>query len=218
MNLLKKWNLISGMLCTCFLASVSGQTEYELTFQGLLADIEGTAIMEDTFTLAIQIHPVNKQNMLYEYTSQAETDGTGWFGFTISNIAEFMMEEDGSWKSIVLQMEFSPNTHTDWIKEGNDFLVNYTLAPSKIAGDLFQMTRMEGSGLEVYSEEHLHAFRDHYPFAYLTGGFLITDQPPIDSLSITDLRQWLTPTEEDEDAASRGIKGGFPVGGYRKKR
>jgi hypothetical protein len=70
----------------------------------------------------------------------------------------------------------------------------------------------------VHSEEHLFAFKDLYPFAYLTGGFLMTDTPPISAQSLADLREWLTPDALDEnDDTSRGVKGGFPVGGYHKK-
>lgn len=215
MNLLMKWVTISGTLIFFCLGSMSGQTRYELSFQGHLADIEGTAIHEDTFTLTVSLRRINDREVRFRFTSEAVTDREGWFGFNIDNVAEFMIEEDGSWEPIVLQMEFMPNPHTDWMKEGNDFLVTYLIEPSKTDDAIFQMTRMEGSGLDVYAETHLHAFRDIYPFAYLKGGFLITDRPPVDSLSIADLRQWMTPEEED---TSRGIKGGFPVGGYRKKK
>jgi len=77
---------------------------------------------------------------------------------------------------------------------------------------------MEGSELVVHTENHLFAFKDQYPFAYLTGGFLITDKPPVSTQSISDLQQWLLPVDQDEDGApSRGVKGGFPAGGYYKK-
>ena len=218
MNLLKKWLVVSAALLTCLLPPMAGQEGYELYFQGFLADIEGAAIREDTFTLTVSLRRIGDQEKLQEISTVKSTDREGWFGFSIENVTEWMMEEDGTWKPVVLEMEFIPNLHTDWMEEGNDFLVTYILEPSKTAGALFQMTRMEGSTLEVYAETHLHAFRDRYPFAYLTGGFLISDQPPIDSLSIADLKQWLTPGELDEDDTSRGVKGGFPVGGYRKKK
>ena len=218
MSLLKKWLVISGTLFICFVGSITGQTGYQLNFQGLLADIEGHAIIEDTFRLTIHLRGINDSENLFEHDSIVATDKEGWFAFTIDHVTKYMMSEDGTWKPILLQLEFNPDTHTEWLDQGSDFLVTYTLEPSKSAGALFQMTRMEGSSLEVYSETHLHAFRDLYPFAYLTGGFLITDQPPIDSLSVADLRQWLTPGELDEEDTSRGIKGGFPVGGYRKKK
>jgi hypothetical protein len=219
MNLLNKGFLILGVLLTGFSGSLAGQSAYELTFQGMLADIDGAGIGEESFILKVQIRPHTSAEVLHEFTADVKTDREGWFGFTIQNIARFMMNEDGSWRPILIRMEFSPDDQTSWIEQGNDFLVTYTLEPSKSPASLFQMTRMEGSELEVYSEEHLHAFRDHYPFAYLTGGYLITDIPPIDSISVADLRQWLTPDpDEEEDASSRGVKGGFPMGGYRKKK
>ena len=78
---------------------------------------------------------------------------------------------------------------------------------------------MEGTELDSYSEDHLYAFKDQYPFAYLTGGFLMTDQPPVTEQSIADLKQWLLPDDQNEDGTlSRGVKGGFPAGGYYKKK
>ena len=219
MNLIKKGFLMLGMLVAGLPGSLLGQSAYELTFQGILAGIDGEGIGNESFLLKVQIRTDPADEVLYEFTSDVHTDEEGWFGFTISNISEFMMKVDGSWKPILLRMEFLPGDQTSWIEKGNDFLVTYTLKPSESSEHLFQMTRMEGSDLEVYSEEHLHAFRDLYPFAYLTGGFLITDTPPIDQQSVTDLQIWLTPDPEDEEeAASRGVKGGFPVGGYRKKK
>jgi len=49
------------------------------------------------------------------------------------------------------------------------------------------------------------------------GGFLLSDAPPIDQNSVGDLRQWIVPDPTDSGAATRGVKGGFPKGGYRKK-
>jgi hypothetical protein len=216
MNLQKKWLFLSATLLIFMLHPMAGQAGHELRFQGLLADIEGVPIGEDIFQLNVLVHQINNREILYEFSSVKTTDKEGWFGFTIEDVTQYMMQENGTCKPVVLQLEFIPDTHTNWMEEGNDFLVTYTLEPSKTTGAVFQMTRMEGSALEVYSDAHLHAFRDHYPFAYLTGGFLLSDQPPIDSLSIADLRQWLTPDEEED--ASRGVKGGFPVGGYRKKK
>jgi hypothetical protein len=219
MNLLNKGFLTLGVLLAGFSGSLVGQSAYELTFQGILADIDGAGIGDESFMLKVQIRLHASGEVLHEFTSDAKTDREGWFGFTISSISGYMMNEDGSWRPILIRMEFLPDDQTSWIEKGNDFLVTYTLEPSKRSTSLFQMTRMEGSELEVYSEEHLHAFRDLYPFAYLTGGYLITDIPPADSVSVADLRQWLTPDPDDEgDASSRGVKGGFPMGGYRKKK
>ena len=120
---------------------------------------------------------------------------------------------------VIIRMEFLPSYGTSWMRKGDEFLVTYTLTPEQPDQTIhMKMTRMEGSDLVVHSEDHLYAFKDQYPFAYLTGGFVLTDQPPVSEESIADLRQWLSPSGQVERSeGSRGVKGGFPVGGYRKK-
>jgi hypothetical protein len=80
-----------------------------------------------------------------------------------------------------------------------------------------KMARMEGSELSVHQEDNLYAFKDEYPFGYLTGGFLLTDSPPVNETSKDDLRHWIIPDPTESGAATRGVKGGFPQGGYRKR-
>jgi hypothetical protein len=218
MNLITKRLILSVVLLISAMGSMVAQTSYEMNFQGLLAGIEGASIGEEPFTLKVQMHHPESREILYEFTSVMETDVDGWFGFTISNISEFMAEDNDTLMPVIIRLEFFPMDRTTFIKDGEDFLVTYTLAPSHNAGARFKMTRMEGSDLAVYSEDHLDVFKDLYPFAYLTGGFLLTDIPPVDPESVAGLREWITPsTLEGGEENSRGVKGAFPVGGYRKK-
>lgn len=99
-------------------------------------------------------------------------------------------------------------------------MVSYNLKPGqdKIDTQLI-MTRLEGSTLLKHTEDHLFAFKDLDPFSYLLGGFLITDHPPLSDQSINDLKQWLSPEDQDiEGGVSRGVKGSFPSGGYKRKK
>jgi hypothetical protein len=196
-----------------------GQSAYDLNFQGMLSDIQGNPIHDEPFNLRVQLLSEDTGEALFEFSSSATTDEYGWFGFTISEISRYLMEGRELKHSAVIRMQMEPNEETRWLAEGEDFLVTYALTPATMGhATQLKITRMEGSELMVHSEDHLFAYKDQYPFAYLTGGFLMTDQPPVSEQSIADLKQWLMPGEEDGDGTpSRGVKGGFPQGGYYKK-
>lgn len=214
----KRFALVAAGLLAGLL-SLAGQTTIDLNFQGMLSDIQGRRIADEPFDLSLKIISGTDKSILWEALSSTRTDAEGWFSYAIKEISAYLMEEGRFTDPLVIQMEFLPNAGTKWLRKGDDFLVSYTLSPATIDNSVhLKMTRMEGSELVVHTEDHLYAFKDMYPFAYLTGGFLLTDQPPVNTESIEDLKKWLSPDSEMEgDAASRGIKGGFPVGGYRKK-
>jgi len=219
MNLNKKKLFLMSAAMIVALGTLLGQTTYDLNFQGILTDIQGNCINNEQFDLLVQLRPESEQEVLFEFRSSTKTDEEGWFGYPINDISRHIMEDGKISKTVVIRMEFLPNDNTKWIKDGDDFMVTYKVEPVEVDNSIqLKITRMEGSELVVHKENHLFAFKDQYPFAYLTGGFLITDNPPVGNQSIADLRQWLTPDDSDEDgAASRGVKGGFPAGGYYKK-
>jgi hypothetical protein len=168
----------------------------------------------------VELKRASGSEILFEFSSVARSDEEGWFGFTISEISRFLDGNNPFSDPVLIQMEFVPNSQTKWMKAGEDFVLTYTLRSATTDDQAtLEMERMEGSKLQVHAEDHLHAFKDEYPFAYLTGGFLLTDQPPLDQELIADLKRWIVPEESDEEgAASRGVKGGFPTGGYYKKK
>jgi hypothetical protein len=219
MNLNKKKLFLMSTVLIVALGTLLGQTTYDLNFQGILTDIQGNCINNEPFNLLVQLRPESEQEVLFEFSSSTKTDEEGWFGYPINDISRHIMEDGKISKTVVIRMEFLPNDKTTWIKDGDDFMVTYKVEPVEVDKSIqLKITRMEGSELVVHKENHLFAFKDQYPFAYLTGGFLITDNPPVGDQSIADLRQWLTPDDSDEDGAgSRGVKGGFPAGGYYKK-
>jgi len=217
MNLKKKMLFLMCTVIFTALGPVLGQPAYDLNFQGILTDIQGKSISNEQFDLSVQLRPESEQNVLFEFSSSTNTDEEGWFGFTISEISRFIMTDGKLSETVVIRMEFLPNTNTRWMKDGDDFMVTYKLEPILVDNSTqLRITRMEGTELVVHTEDHLFAFKDQYPFAYLTGGFLVTDRPPVSNQSVEDLQQWLSP-DEDEGAVSRGVKGGFPAGGYYKK-
>ena len=202
------------------LASASAQYNYEMKFAGKLADIQGKAICNEAFNLSVQLTGEGDYNVLFKIDSSAISDDEGWFEFSISEISQYLLKEDGHTHPVAIKLEILPNEKTKWMKKGEDFMVSYTLKPANSGlNSQLTMTRLEGSTLSKHTEDHLLAFKDSEPFSYVLGGFLITDQPPMDDQSIDDLKQWLSPDDQDvKDPASRGVKGSFPSGGYKHKK
>jgi len=218
---LNRLNLLALILIQLLLIiPASSQSIFDLYFQGRLADIQGKAIGNEQFDLAVKIIKKTNYKILYEINTSSSSDENGWFSFAIPNMSHFLLEEGEPTHSVEIKMEILPNESTKWMQEGEDFMVTYTLQPYRDSADnQLMMTRMEGSKLVKHSEDHLIAFKDRDPFAYLLGGFLIIDQAPSRDSSLLDLQQWLTPESGEEDGGvSRGVKGGFPSGGYYKKK
>ena len=216
MNLTKKMLIVSTAVLFAAFGLAKGQPVFDLNFQGLLADIQGHGFGNEPFDLSVQINDAGDRSMLFEFTSSTHTDEEGWFGFTVSNLSRFIMEDGMFSKSAVIRLDFRPNADTKWLRKGDDFMVTYTLAPSTDDASPLKITRLEGTELMAISDEHLIAFKDNHPFAYLTGAFLVTDESPVNPQSISDLKEWVAP-KGDETGTSRGVKGGFPTGGYHKK-
>lgn len=219
MNRIKKRMILSTAVLLGLVLSGMGQSTFDLNFQGMLADIQSNRIANEQFDLSIKVLSEAGAS-LWEVKSAAKTDEEGWFGFPIQGFSRFLLDQGQIRETVVIRMEILPNEMTKFLRKGDDFMVSYTVKPSQVGGELnFSITRMEGTDLAVHSEEHLYAFKDQYPFAFLTGGFLLTDKPPVNKGSEADLKQWVSPDEESvEGTASRGVKGGFATGGYRKKK
>jgi len=220
MNLNKrKINLLIVVVFSA-IGPLLGQIVYDLNFQGVLVDIEGNRVANESFNLSVELKQGSGSEILFEFSSATTTDPEGWFGFNISEISRFLSEGEPFSDPLFIKMKIQPGSSTTWIKQGEEFEFSYNLASQQTEQtQTLEMTRMEGSKLTVHSEDHLHAFKDEYPFAYLTGGFLLTDQPPIVNELISDLKLWILPEEsEEEGEASRGVKGGFPTGGYYRKK
>jgi hypothetical protein len=219
MNLMKKQFLLITAALTALVINAAGQPAIEMNFQGVLTDGEGMAISNEQFDFTVKLMTAEPgKTDLWSYSSSTRTDEEGWLSFSVPEFSQYFLKNGTIQEPVVIRLEFLPNENTCWIRKGEDFMVSYTLTPTlKDDGIHLQMSRMEGSELEEHLEDHLYVFKDEYPFAYLTGGFLFTDTPPLSANSMDDLRQWISPDPTESGAASRGVKGGFPQGGYRKK-
>ena len=219
MNLRKKQiTLIIAALFTLGL-TVAGQPAIELNFQGVLTDGGGMKISDEPFDFTVKLMSAEPgKTELWSHKSSVQTNEEGWFNFSVPDISKYIMKDDAIQESLVIRLEFLPNDKTKWMRKGEDFMVSYTLIPTMRDNLMYlKMSRMEGSELTIHHEDHLYAFKDEYPFAYLTGGFLLTDSPPLNQNSVDDLQQWISPDPTESGASTRGVKGGFPQGGYRKR-
>jgi hypothetical protein len=219
MNLIKKKLITTATLLFAMAIMLAAQPNIALNYQGILTDGEGREIGNEKFDLSVKLMSGDpSKSVLWTYNASSGTNEDGWFSFSVPDISNYLMDGNAVKEPVVIQLDFAPNQQTRWMKPGEDFMVTYTLTPSlKDNAIHLKMSRMEGSELEMHLEDHLYAFKDEYPFAYLTGGFLLSDAPPIDANSMGDLRQWISPDPTVSGASTRGVKGGFPKGGYRKK-
>ena len=220
MNLIKSKSGFLIVLLFSVLAPLWGQSDYHLNFQGVLTDIEGERICNDQFDLVVKLQYKSDQEILLELRNSITSDGEGWFNFDIEEISGYILKDGIPASPLLIKMEFLPNSNTRWIGQDEDFMVTYTLSAQQEENLLeVKISRMEGSVLIAHSEEHFYVFKDQYAFAYLTGGFLIADHHPAEEQLLEDLKIWISPAEDEEsEAHSRGVKGGFPTGGYHRTK
>ncbi len=214
----KQKALITAILFM-FAFQAFGQPTIELNFQGMLTDAQGEKIANESFNFTVKlISPDPSNTELWSHAETTTTDENGWLGFSIPEVSQHLFMADDIKKAVVIRLEFLPNSLSTWLGQQEDFMVTYTLTPTMKDDAIYlKISRMEGSELTVYLEDHLYAFKDEYPFAYLTGGFLLTDAPPLSENSIDDLKQWILPDLTESESATRGVRGSFPKGGYRKR-
>ncbi len=214
-----KLSLLVLILC-CILAPLRGQSASHLNFLGLLTDIEGRRITNEPFDLKVQLKQKTDQSVLFKSTTSVTSDQEGWFESPIKSFSAYLPEDGTTGSPLVLVLEFLPNEQTEWIDKGEDFMVSYTISPVQLENRLtLEIKRLEGSVLMEHSEELFSVFKDQIPFAYLTGGFLFSEHYPTDKQLLDDLKIWISPSEEEEsEAKTRGVKGGFPTGGYHRKK
>jgi len=202
-----------------FSVNTYGQTALELRFQGLMTDANGMRISEDPFEMTVKLmNAAPGQTELWKLSSQVQTDEAGWIAFTIPDIAPYILNNGSTGEAVVITLEFFPIDKTRWLARGDDFMVSYTLTPSIKGNSIdLKMTRMEGSELTDHFADHLSVFKDEYPFAYITGGFLLSDALPVSETTMLDLREWIAPSQEEGQTATRGVRKGFPQGGATRK-
>ncbi len=220
MKMLRHKLILLILILCCTLSSLRGQDASHLVFVGLLTDMEGSRITNEQFDLRVELKQKRDQSLLFKSTGSVFSDQEGWFESTIENFSGDLPGDGSAGSPLVLVLEFLPNEHTEWIDKDEDFRVSYTLSPFQGENRVkMEIKRQEGSELMEHLEEHFSVFKDQFPFAYLTGGILLSDHYPADKQLLEDLKIWISPSEEEEsEAKTRGVKGGFPTGGYHRKK
>lgn len=207
-----------AVMLTMVVPHLFAQETLSLNYEGVLKDIEENTIQEDEFELIVNVLSVPDGKTLWEKTYQAKSDMEGWFGFEIEEFNSLFGTDNGS-ASVEVHLGFFPMPDSRWIDQGSDFLVSYTIKRHQTEDSLvFEINRMEGSVLSFSQYNDVLFFQDTYPFAYLQGGFMIAmDNTEANLSSLRDIISGVAEGKE-KSARSRGLKGGFAVGGYRKNQ
>jgi hypothetical protein len=222
---MKFYIIISLFLALLFgltMNSAYSQESIRLNFEGIMRDIEEMRISEDEFKLEVKVLSDPSGEILLENSYSIRTDNRGWFGFELGEFDRFFNQDLEGTSTIVVNLGLFPTENSKWIEQGKDFPITYKILRA-IENDslLFEIARIQGSRPEelLFSNiEEMLIFQDSYPFGYLQGGFMISVDLSSEKLAI--LRNII---DEDSDASgeatkSRGVKGGFAVGGYRKTK
>jgi hypothetical protein len=128
MNLKKqKRNLLIAVFIGA-LCPVAGQAVYDLDFQGVLHDIEGNRVANESFNLNVQLKKPSGSDIWFEFSSVTHSDAEGWFGFQISEVSRYLNGEDPFSDPVLISLEILPNSETEWIEKGGDFKLSYTLS------------------------------------------------------------------------------------------
>lgn len=196
--------------------SLTAQGTLQLNFQGMLMKLEqgreDQIFSSDELELVVLLKEEPSGQTIKETKYSITTDKEGWFGFEIPDFQNIFGNRTGT-SEVTIQMELFPTAISRWASQGNDFMVTYTV--KKVPRNdslLFEITRIDRSILDFSQLDDVLLFTDNYPFLYLKGGFMLSVNYTEENL--VGLRYAISGAEVTK---SRGIKGGFAVGGYQKK-
>jgi hypothetical protein len=212
-----------------FASGMMGQQPVSIVYQGTLTDMEGDVITGKKIRADMAFLDT-EGNTIYSFFKETAVDDYGTFGIEAENIPEWVLEG----KTHLIRISLFSMGEDDWLMDGK-FDLDYTLIDES-AGDehAFVMKRFEGLILDAVNEGELWQFTDLYPFAYLSSRFMISFNKEIsdpediqilcneffnepawkeDAMMEKASEEGMAPVEAPK-ARSRGIKGGYAVGGY----
>lgn len=147
------------------------------------------------------------------------TDSLGHFAFYIRDIPA-VFTSGARIPSVKMAISIQAADTTSLLgSEGMN--VTYTLRKTGLTG--YTITRMDDQEMAHSSDQQVWSFWDVDPYTYLTGSFYIsfyknlTDVNRIYQLG-WEQQQRSTPEMDTVPPTQRGIKGGYAVGGYKKKQ
>lgn len=203
--------IFQTLLTGTFWSPLFAQDNLEMYFQGLMISggEEPDPFGNDEINVALTLQDLELENTLWESKFLTSTDNQGFFGFEIEDINKYFAGSENG--TIILEIGLFPTINSKWETPGNNLSVSYSI--NKIIRNdslLFEITRLADSQKLPFSEDNgILLIYDAYPFLFLQGGFIISLDRTEECL--TSLRKILT------GELSRGMKGGFAVGGYRNK-
>jgi hypothetical protein len=162
-------------------------------------------------TFLFSIVNSNEENLFESEANLISTD-LGNFTIVFQNIPSIF--SDNSSKEMV-DLVIVMSSDGEWLENGR-FLLKYHL--TKLGPESYNITRFEGQELNINFKHPIWEFRDLYPLAYLSSKFMISFNPDLtDPDKIIQACYELDPSQNitAPPSKSRGVKGGYAVGGYR---
>lgn len=204
---------------------LSGQKPVTIVYQGTLTDMEGEIIANKQIRADLSF--LDEQgNSVYSVIEEDRISENGTFDLTVMDIPEWI-SDDNAYR---IRITLYSTTGENWLMDGT-FDLDYTLTAEK-AGNAYTYTlkRFEGLILDARNEGQLWQFNDLYPFAYLSSRFMISFNSDIKEPEDVEIlcNEFFNAPGRGEDAMmekaapaaesktrSRGLKGGYAVGGYQ---
>jgi len=117
MKLRRKHIQILIIMIFSTLSTLSAQVTYDLNFQGILADINGKPITNESFDLKVELRYPSVTETLLSFSETTLADENGWFGFNIDEVSRFLAVEKNAKSQVVIRLDIIPNSQTRWIGE-----------------------------------------------------------------------------------------------------
>ena len=220
---------LSLLTLAIFLFTYSyAQNPTVIAIEAQLTDLEGVFVPNAKVDISLLILNSSGESC-YEKDKSIATDDIGNLKLFIEDITELFAKGTGS-DPAVIQLTLTSPGDDPWLVE-DEFEVKYLMT---IEGDEanpeYSITRMEGQKLNYEYKSDIWKFQDIYPFAYIKSTFLVSFNK-----EIADAKSLLMVAHEffgesgenymddlgkeavEEAAPSRGLKGGFAVGGLNQK-
>ncbi len=217
------------LLIAIFLFSVSyAQDPTVLVIESQLTNIEGELVQNTNIDVSLLV--LNSSGQLsYEKDKTIATDELGVLSLFIEDVPALFVNGSGS-DPVVIQLSITSPEEDSWLEE-DKFVVKYLMTmKGDEANSEYALTRMEGQKLNYEYQSDIWSFQDIYPFAYIKSTFLFSFNADIaDAKSLImvaqeffgeggkDCMEDTDKSQVKEAPASRGIKGGYAVGGVQKK-
>ncbi|MBN1132763.1 MAG: hypothetical protein JXR52_05865 [Bacteroidales bacterium] len=203
--------LYLSLIIAAVTAPLKAQKFLQLNYQGILSAGD-ERIAQNPFNLNVKVLNQSGDRVLWKETFSLTTDSQGWFGFEINDFDRFFNPESNV-SLLSVKMELAPSVSSTW-KEGLSVAYSITRLFENDSV-FFKISRMDESELTFLEYQDALFYRDMYPFIYLQGGFMLSLDETPDQLNSLRMSIEGDSAAAGEKVKSRGLKGGFAVGGYR---